>query len=387
VDRLLPFLAAQDLDGYVRHVLGHRARIHLLKGDWEAAAEDVEQALTGPGQPGASMVPALAVRALLRARRGEPGALEDATLAAERAYDTGEVQFVGPAALALAETLWLCGEDARAAEEARRGLAVAERAGHAWFAAELTFWHWRSGGDPAVQSGGGSADERGDPAGQSGSVMADQGSVMADQGSGSADQGGGDPVGQSGGRSAGQSGGSESVADLPGRGGVGELPGGGRPGGRPEREARPFRLLLAGDWAASAREWVARGCPWAQAEALSYGDPDAVANALRIFDGLGAVRPARRLRARLRATGQSAPRGPRPATARDPAGLTWRQREVLALIADGLSNAEIAAKLTLSPKTVDHHVSAVLAKLGVRSRGQAAAEFRANLGNSPHVPS
>jgi DNA-binding NarL/FixJ family response regulator len=59
---------------------------------------------------------------------------------------------------------------------------------------------------------------------------------------------------------------------------------------------------------------------------------------------------------------------------------------VLALIAEGLSNAEIAAKLTLSPKTVDHHVSAVLAKLGVRSRGQAAAEFRANLGNSPHVP-
>ena len=52
--------------------------------------------------------------------------------------------------------------------------------------------------------------------------------------------------------------------------------------------ARPFRLLLAGDWAASAREWVARGCPWTQAEALSYGDPDAVANALRVFDGLGA---------------------------------------------------------------------------------------------------
>jgi DNA-binding CsgD family transcriptional regulator len=303
MDRLLPYLAAHDLDGYVRHVLGYRARIHLLKGSWEGAAEDAERALTGPEQAGGALVTALSVRALLRARRGEPGAIEDATPAAERAYRTGEAQFVGPAALALTETLWLCGEDDRAAEAARRGLAVVRRVGHSWFAGELAFWVWRAGGVREESTG----------------------------------------------------------------------------------FAQPFRLLLAGDWAASAREWVARGCPWSQAEALSYGDPDAVASALRIFDELGAVRPARRLRARLRATGQAAPRGPRPATARDPAGLTGRQREVLELIAEGLSNAEIAAKLTLSPKTVDHHVSAVLARLGVRSRGQAAAEFRAKLGNSPHV--
>jgi DNA-binding CsgD family transcriptional regulator/tetratricopeptide (TPR) repeat protein len=305
LDRLLPFLRSRDLDGYVRHVLGHRARIHLLKGEWAAAADDAEQAITGPEQPGGAVVPALAVRATLRARRGEPGALDDATLAAERAYRTDEVQFVGLAAIALAETLWLSGQDDRAATEARRGLVVAERTGQPWFIGELAFWLWRSGG----------------------------------------------------------------TVDAP-------------------AAAKPFRLLIDGDWAASAREWVARGCPWAQAEALSYGDPDAVATALRIFDRLGAVRPARRLRDRLRANGRPAPRGSRPATANDPAGLTVRQREVLALIAEGLSNAEIAAKLTLSAKTVDHHVSAVLAKLGVRSRGQAAAAMRsANLGSSPHVRS
>ncbi|BCJ51348.1 hypothetical protein Asp14428_28230 [Actinoplanes sp. NBRC 14428] len=70
------------------------------------------------------------------------------------------------------------------------------------------------------------------------------------------------------------------------------------------------------------------------------------------------------------------PRGPRAATAADPTGLTARQREVLELLAEGLSNAQIAAALSLSAKTVDHHVSAVLGKLGVTSRGQAAAAAR-----------
>jgi DNA-binding NarL/FixJ family response regulator len=79
------------------------------------------------------------------------------------------------------------------------------------------------------------------------------------------------------------------------------------------------------------------------------------------------------------------PRGPRRATVTHPAGLTARQAEVLGLLADGLSNADIAARLRLAPKTVDHHVSAVLARLGVTSRGQAAARAR-KLGTSPHSP-
>ena len=58
------------------------------------------------------------------------------------------------------------------------------------------------------------------------------------------------------------------------------------------------------------------------------------------------------------------------------AGLTEREREIMGLVAEGLSNAEIAARLSLSAKTVDHHVSAVLGKLGVASRGQAAAAAR-----------
>ncbi|MBV8991291.1 MAG: response regulator transcription factor [Solirubrobacterales bacterium] len=66
--------------------------------------------------------------------------------------------------------------------------------------------------------------------------------------------------------------------------------------------------------------------------------------------------------------------GPRETTSRNPARLTARELDVLALIADGLRNSEIAARLFLSEKTVDHHISSVLRKLGVSSRTKAAAE-------------
>ena len=69
-------------------------------------------------------------------------------------------------------------------------------------------------------------------------------------------------------------------------------------------------------------------------------------------------------------------RGPRAATREDPAGLTVREQEVLELVAEGLQNREIADKLVLSPRTVDHHVSAVIRKLDARSRAEAVARYR-----------
>jgi DNA-binding CsgD family transcriptional regulator len=142
--------------------------------------------------------------------------------------------------------------------------------------------------------------------------------------------------------------------------------------------AEPYRLLLAGDWRAAAGAWRELGCPYHQALALACGDQDeALLAALRLLDGLGASQTAQRLRRQLRRRGnRRVPRGPTRATAANPAGLTGRQVEVLGLLAEGLTDAEIAARLSLSAKTVGHHVSALLAKLGVGSRRQAAAAAR-----------
>jgi DNA-binding NarL/FixJ family response regulator len=95
------------------------------------------------------------------------------------------------------------------------------------------------------------------------------------------------------------------------------------------------------------------------------------------LDALGAAPAAAWTRRRLRERGQTQiPRGPQAGTRANPAGLTGRQLEILRLLSMGLTNAEIAARLVLSVRTVDHHVSAVLAKLGVATRAEAAAAAR-----------
>ena len=94
--------------------------------------------------------------------------------------------------------------------------------------------------------------------------------------------------------------------------------------------------------------------------------------ALDELERLGAAPAARRVRQRLRELGATVPRGRRPSTRANPAELTARELDVLRLIVAGRRNAEIAQDLVLSTRTIDHHVSAILRKLGVRSRGDAA---------------
>ena len=110
-------------------------------------------------------------------------------------------------------------------------------------------------------------------------------------------------------------------------------------------------------------------------EALVQADSDnedAMLRALVQLQELDAQPAARVIARRLHARGvRGLPRGSRAATRRNPAGLTRRELEVLALLIDGLRNGEIAARLYLSVKTVDHHVAAILRKLDVRTRSEA----------------
>jgi DNA-binding CsgD family transcriptional regulator len=142
----------------------------------------------------------------------------------------------------------------------------------------------------------------------------------------------------------------------------------------PPSAAAPFALQVAGDWAAAAALWDSLSCPYEAARALAEGDDKgALIRALAEFDRLGARPAAIAVTRRLRELGaRGIPRGPRPATRANPANLTPRELEILPLIAQGLRNAEIAGRLFLSAKTVDHHVSSILTKLGVRSRAEVA---------------
>ena len=136
----------------------------------------------------------------------------------------------------------------------------------------------------------------------------------------------------------------------------------------PEFASEPYRLHAAGDPGAAAAAWTRIGCPYEAADAgADAADEEVVRSALAAFTGLGA-RPGRaRAARRLRELGvRSIPRGPRASTGPD--GLTAREQEVLALVRSGDTDAEIAARLHLSTRTVEHHVSAVLRKTGARTR-------------------
>jgi len=152
----------------------------------------------------------------------------------------------------------------------------------------------------------------------------------------------------------------------------------GQPVPIPDSE-HPYTLLVHGHWREAAEAWRLAGCPYEEALARAESpDPADLLDALASLDALGAEPLARRVRLRLRELGVSRiPRGRVQATRDNPAGLTERQTDVIRLLAEGLTNAEIAARLVLSVRTVDTHVGAILNKLDAKTRRDAAARAKA----------
>jgi DNA-binding CsgD family transcriptional regulator/tetratricopeptide (TPR) repeat protein len=147
----------------------------------------------------------------------------------------------------------------------------------------------------------------------------------------------------------------------------------------PERTAEPFALEIAGKPLDAAAAWDALGNPYQAAlSRAASADPDTLAQAYSSLMELGAMVPAEIVARRMRALGAAVPRGRRPATRSHPAGLTEREAEIAALLAEGLTNREIGERLVISERTVGHHVSAVLAKLGIRRRAEVGSVLEAH---------
>jgi DNA-binding CsgD family transcriptional regulator len=140
--------------------------------------------------------------------------------------------------------------------------------------------------------------------------------------------------------------------------------------------AQPYRLELEDASYVAAALWREKRCGYDAALALAHCPaPRAERRALAELQAMGARPAARRVERVLRERGiKDLRRGPRATTRENPAGLTAREVDVVALLAEGLRNAEIATRLFVTEKTVAHHVSAILRKLDVKTRGQAGAE-------------
>jgi DNA-binding CsgD family transcriptional regulator len=131
--------------------------------------------------------------------------------------------------------------------------------------------------------------------------------------------------------------------------------------------AEPYRLQIAGQWREAAAAFERAQRPYEAAIALADGnDPRSIDMLEQLGDGC----LVQRLRSRMRI------RGPRRSTRQNPGGLTAREVAIVELLDEGLRNADIALRLFVSAKTVDHHVSSILSKLGAKSRGEAARLFR-----------
>jgi DNA-binding CsgD family transcriptional regulator/tetratricopeptide (TPR) repeat protein len=285
---------AEENDLWPYYSLAWLSLVETYSGRWDLATATATDVLS-KADDSISRISALIAMGRVRARRGDPGAMDVLDQALELATPGGHLQRLGHARAARAEALWLIGDADGAAREARAAYDLAVEKRHLWFTGELAYWQHRAG-----------------------------------------------------------------ALDR-----------------WPAWIAEPWRLQLAGSARAAAEAWRAHGCPYEAARSLAeLDDEQALLDALSELERLGAGPAAVAVRRRLRELDLRVPRGRRATTRANPGELTTRELDVLRLVVDGKRNGEIAAELVVSRRTVDHHVSAILRKLDVRSRGEATAAAR-----------
>ncbi|MGO9909719.1 MAG: helix-turn-helix transcriptional regulator [Acidimicrobiales bacterium] len=315
-DEGIAFSEERGLDALSLMMRAERARLDLETGNLDAAATAATDCLRRT-EAQDTRVSSLTVLGRVRALRGDPGVWEVLDQAAEIAAGQAEVQYLGPVAVARLEAALLASVPVDdIADAAKATLALAQERATPWLTGELHVWLARAGHPVEVST----------------------------------------PV------------------------------------------AEPWRLELAGDSHGASEAWHSIGCPCEAAMALAWaetsrdaadddggggggggggGEDDTRRAAVEELQRLGAHQAATMTARRLRAGGvRGVPRGARKETLSNPSRLTRRELEVLHLMADGMTNAEVAVQLFVSVKTVEHHVGAVLSKLGARNRAAAVAEAR-----------
>jgi DNA-binding CsgD family transcriptional regulator len=284
------FCEERGLFSSVAYIRTYAARLALDRGDWTEAAQIVFETSESTELVPVQRVPTRTTLALVRIRRGDPGAEELIDEVYDIALNMDEPERVGRLTAARAEHAWYRGDLEAIARETETGLRHLADRRIPWVKGELLFWKSKTG---AVDAGA---------------------------------------------------------------------------SGIPE----PYRLMLNNEWSAAAAVWEDIGMPYERALCLAEGSDEALMRSLSIASQLGAGPLEALVRRRLRERGvRGVPRGPRETTRSNPAGLSEKEFEVLALLVEGCSNSKIALRLHRSIKTVDHHVSAILAKLEVQSRAEA----------------
>jgi ATP/maltotriose-dependent transcriptional regulator MalT len=288
----IDYCEVHDVQDSLSYIRVYGAQLEFNSGQWDKAARVAAELIEHHALATAQRLPALAVLARVRARRGDPGVDQLLDEALRLALPTGELQRIGPIAAARAEVAWYRGDLGRVAEEAAIGLKVAAGSRDSWIPGELAYWGHCANPELHV---------------------------------------------------------SVNVAE-------------------------PYSLMIEGDWERAAAAWQRLGAPYERALALADGPEEALRESLDILEQMGAGPLSAIVRQRLRGLGvRGIPRGPRTSTRENPAGLTSREVQVLTLLVRGHTNSELAHRLHISAKTIDHHVSSILEKLDVRSRTEAAA--------------